>query len=128
MSAKRRGDHHRHPALHIEGAAAPEVSIDDVAAKRALPPFLVDRRDDVDVALEQQRWRLFTALDTSDEIGTAGRVFVSRTFDAGALEHPLDQRDSDVLLAWRVGGVQADQIASQLDHERERLHFSDEAS
>jgi hypothetical protein len=128
MSAKRGRDHHRHPALHVEGAAAPEVSIDDVTAKRALLPFLVYGRDDVHVALEQQRRRLFSALDTSDEIRTAGRVFVSRTFDACFLEHPLNQGDSDVLLARRVGGVEADEIASQLDDERERLHFSDEAS
>ena len=122
LGADQGGDHHRDAALHVEGPAAPQVAIDDVAAERPLPPVLIDGGDDVDVPLQQQRGRLPAALHSRDQVGTARSTFVSSAFDARVPQHPLDELDGHVLLARRVGGVEANEVAGELDDKRERLH------
>jgi hypothetical protein len=46
------GEHHRHAALHVEGAATPYVAIAQLAGKRLVLP-LPARGDDIDMALQQ---------------------------------------------------------------------------
>ena len=50
-------DEHRDAALHVERAAAPDVAVLEPRLERRVRPVLSGRRDDVDVALEQQRRR-----------------------------------------------------------------------
>ena len=122
LGANQGSDHHRHTALHVERAAAPQVAVDDVAAEGTVAPVLVDRGDDVDVALEEQRRGLAPTLHPRDEVGAARFAFVSLAFDVRVAEQLFDKLDRKVLFAWRVRGVEPDEVAGQLDHERKRRH------
>jgi hypothetical protein len=118
-----RGVHqHGDAALHVERPTTPQIAVDDLAAERAMAPVLVDRSDDVDVALKQKRRSLAATFDAGNEIRPAWLALVARVFDMGVGEEPLDQLDRKVLLARRVGGVQPDQIAGELDCEGQGGH------
>ncbi len=52
--AHERRQHHRHPALHVERSPSPDVAVVKLARERLVPPA-AHRRDDVEVALQQQR-------------------------------------------------------------------------
>jgi len=110
-------DHHRDAAFHVEGAATPQVAADDLAAERLVRPLLVDRGHHVNVALHQKRRRLALAFQAGHEVRATARILVSRARDAGLVEDALDEVDGDVLLARRVGGVELDQVAGQVDDE-----------
>ena len=109
-------DHHRDASFHVESAATPQVAVDDLSAKRLVRPLLVDRGDHVDVALEQERRRLAPALEPSHQVRSPGAPSrIARSRRQIRLQNALDQLDGDVLLAWRIGGVELDQVAGQLD-------------
>ena len=69
------------------------------------------------MALEQKGRRLAAALEARHQVGPPSRIFVSSAGHAGFVEHALDQVDGDELLAWRVGGVEPDEIAGKTDDE-----------
>ena len=48
------GEQHRVEVLHVDRAAAPEVAVLDLAGERVDLPVLGRRRDDVEVAVQQQ--------------------------------------------------------------------------
>jgi len=71
-------------------------------------PVLVDRGDDVDVALEKQ-WRgLAATLHPSDEVGASWLALVSRAINLRVAEQAFHELDREVLFAGRVRGVEPD--------------------
>src|SRR5665213_1219328 len=115
-------DHHRDSALHVESTPAPEVAVDDLSAERPMAPVLVESRDHVHVALEQKRRCFTTALESRHQVRAPGSILISRALDVSIVEDPLDERDRDVLLAWRIRGVELDELPGQTDDEGRGLH------
>ena len=118
LGAEEGFDHHRHPVLHVEGAPAPDPAVDKLAAEGRARPFLVDRRNNVDVALEDQ--------SVARAAGQPGHEV--RAFRCGSVGLPLNPRgreqlpdplDAGPLRPGRVGRVEADQLLEQLG----RSHF-----
>ncbi len=76
------------------------------------------------MSLQEQRRSLTPALHTSDQVWAPRRALIPRAFDARLAQHSLDELDGHMLLARRVGGVEADEVAGELDHERQCSHVS----
>ena len=64
-------DHHRHARLHVEGAAAPDLAVDELGRERRMRPLLTSGRHDVDVAVEQERRAAVLTAQPRDEIRDA---------------------------------------------------------
>jgi hypothetical protein len=127
------GEDHRVHVLHVYGAAAPDAVLvgagaagagaggacgADVAREGVNLPVRRIRRDDVEVAVQQQRRpALVLTGDAGDHAGPAGRGFQD-----GRLEADVGQENGDVLgrLAFAgtgvvapVGRIDPDQVAAQ---------------
>ena len=77
---------HRHAALHVKGASPPDLAVDQIATERRMSPLARVRRNNVDMAVEEKRWRLAPTLDTSNEIGSLVLDRQVPVLDFGALE------------------------------------------
>src|SRR5205823_6302723 len=97
----------------VDGAAAPDVAVDELAAEGRACPVLARRRDDVHVSLQQQRWPV-AAYEASHEVRAAGRLRVELGLDAGVLEQPADELDAVRLVARRIRRIEADQALEKL--------------
>jgi len=58
---QRCGDEHRHAALHIERAPAPDGAVGELAGEGRMRPALAGRGHNVDMAFQQQRRRVAAA-------------------------------------------------------------------
>src|SRR6202042_1832103 len=127
------GEDHRVHVLHVDGAAAPDAVFfvagaagagaagacgADVARERVNLPVRRIRRDDVEVAVQEQgRPGLILAGDAGDHAGPAGRGFQD-----GRLEADVGEERGDVLgrlalagtgIVAPVGRIDPDQVAAQ---------------
>jgi hypothetical protein len=70
-NAHQGGEHHRHPALHVQRTTAPEMAARQLARERWVLP-LPARWYDVDMPLQKQR-RAFSPSDQPrDQVGALG--------------------------------------------------------
>jgi hypothetical protein len=107
--------HHRHRPFHVERAAPPQHAVADLSAEGRQAPALALGRDDVHVALEQERRRLAPALDAGDQVRPVGRRGIEPALDTCSLEQAGEVTDAIGFGARRVDGVEADQIARDLE-------------
>ena len=77
-------------------------------------PLLPGRRDDVDVAVQQERISV-AAGKPRDEVRPAGSLLVAPGLDSRAAQERLHVRDARFLVAGRIRGVEADQLPQELD-------------
>src|SRR5439155_2943943 len=113
LRAEERGDEHRDRSLHVHGAATPDVTVHELAAERRPRPVLARGRDDVDVALEEQR-RLVASREPGNEVRAARNLRVDLGVDPGLLEEPAYEVDALRFVSRRIGGVEADQPLEEL--------------
>ena len=106
---------HRVHVLHVDGAAAPDVAVPDLAGERVDRPLAGVGRHDVEVAVDQQRRPAAVgALDAGDRRCAARRGLDDLRLDADLVElggHPFGGRP---LGMGRVGGVDADEVDEQI--------------
>ena len=121
--AQERVDEHRDAALHVERAAAPDVAVLEPPLERRMRPVLSGGRDDVDVALEQQRRRTASG-EPADEVGPRRVLRVDRRLAAGLLQLRADELDARGLVPGRVRRVEPDQLLQELG---DRQHSSSSA-
>ena len=124
-----RPDHreqHRVEVLHVDRPAAPQVAVPDLAGERVDLPVLRGGRDDVEVAVQQQRALVAGPGGAPAPSGDDRRPARLGLVEA-ALDPDLVEQRGDVLsglaLPWSgvvavVGGVDPDQVAAQLDDLR----------
>src|SRR5580765_7267263 len=84
--AQERRDVHRDGALHVDGAASPDLPVYQVAAERRPCPGLARGRDDVDVALEEKRPALPLAAEACDQIRASRILCIEPALDSRVLE------------------------------------------
>lgn len=106
-----RGDHHRHARLHVESATAPDLAVDEPRLEGRVRPALAVGRNDIDVAVQEQRRRVPAAAQPTDEVRARRVERVRLGREAGRLEHVADVLDARALVARRVRRVEADQLA-----------------
>src|SRR2546422_4279596 len=78
-------DEHRDRAFHVDGAATPDLPVDEISSEWRSLPLLAGSRDHVDVALQQERWADAGTLQAGAQVrpgrglrvvgGLAARVF-----------------------------------------------------
>jgi hypothetical protein len=107
---------HRVHVLHVDGAATPEAAVLDLAAERIDAPVVRVGRDDIEVAVNEQRT---ATLILAGHPGDDARAALVRLVDL-RLEPDLGQLLGDVfgglaLVAGRVRAVDPDQVAAQVD-------------
>ena len=113
LGAQEGADHHRHPVLHVEGAAPPDPALDQLGREGWMGPALVDGGDHIGVALQDQA-RATPSLQPGDQVRPAGIGPVSVPVDAGFGQQPADVLDTGLFVPRGVGGVEADQLPEQL--------------
>src|SRR5262249_13268790 len=99
---------HRHAALHVKGASPPYLSVDQITTERRMPPLAGVGRDDVDMAVEEDGWRLTPTLDTSNEVRP---IILHRhvpAWDSGLREQPACELDAGSFVAGRVRCIESD--------------------
>ena len=115
-------DHHGHAALHVDGAASPDVAVNDLAGEGRTRPGLAGRRDDVDVPLQQQRRRLPASGQPRHQVGPGIAGAGDHRLQPGIAQQALQMGHAAGLVARRVGGVEADQLLGQLGDRGQRDH------
>ncbi len=113
--AEERVDEHRDAALHVERAAAPDDAVDEVARERRARPVLAVRRDDVDVAVEEERRRLARPRDAREQVRARLVAREDPPFDARLVEQAAHVGDAGALVAGRVRRVEPQQVPQQVD-------------
>ena len=84
--------HRRREVEHVDGAAAPHLAVDELAAERVVAPSIRVRGHDVRVTHQQQRRRVgIGALDARDEAGATGRRLVALEGEARTFEVRREQ-------------------------------------
>ena len=114
LRAHERSQHHRDAALHVQRAATPHVAAVELARERRPAP-LPARRDDVDVALQQQRRARSASGQARDQVRA---LLLARDYlhlAAELLEQAAYPFDALALVARRVARVEAEQLLQQLD-------------
>src|SRR5207237_3884151 len=106
------GEHHRHPALHVQCTTAPEISARELARERRMLPLLA-RWHDVDMPLQKQRRALSPSAQPCDQIGALGLLRENANLYAEALEQPLHPGDALSLASGRIGRIEAQQLREQ---------------
>ena len=87
------GDRHRGGEVeHVDGAPAPDLAVDQLAAERVAPPPVRVDGHDVGVAHQEQRRRVgVAALDAGDEAGPTRRRLVALDVQTRAVEVTCQQ-------------------------------------
>ena len=104
---------------HVDGAAAPNLAVDELAAEGILAPVLRCHRDDVGVAHQAHR-RGFRvpAFDAGDQRGALGERLVALEVEAAAGEVGPQHVDAALFMARRrrpvVDALVADELLQQL--------------
>ena len=107
-----RGGHRRRDVQHVDGAAAPDLAVDDLAAERVARPGVAVDRHDVGVAHEAQRRRVgIGAVDAGDERPPTRTGLEPLHGEAGAFEVRLQQVGVAGLAA-RVGRAIVDALVA----------------
>ena len=122
-----RRDAHRHAALHVERAPAPDVAVRELASERGPAPALAGRRDDVDVAVQQERRPAAGTGMARDEVRPPRRSFEPLRLDPVRAQQRLDVGDTGLLVPGRVRRVEADQLLQEgdrIDHSSSRAPSS----
>lgn len=126
-----RGDEHRHAALHVERAAAPEDALANLPGERVDRPSLAGHGDHVDVPVEEQRRRRPAPLEEGDDVGALGVAGEDPHVEPGGLQLRSQPGDQLALAPARRGRVEADQLPRQLSRREDlhrlsgaRLHYS----
>jgi hypothetical protein len=109
LGAQHSCQQHGNAALHVQGAATPDVPLIDDAGKRRVPPVLAGRCYNVHMAVQEQRRRGAAPGEPGDQVRPARRALKQRACDAGCGEQIADVADAGRLGAGRVGRVEADQ-------------------
>ena len=128
LRPQKSGDHHRHAALHVDCASAPDHAVDDFSAEGRMRPLLAGSRDDVDVAVQEQRSAAVLSTEARDEIRPIGGARVELALHPGGRQQPADVLDALALGARRVRRVEAKQVAQQLDRVGNHAHRAASAS
>ena len=123
-----RCDHHRHAALHVECASAPDHAVYDLRAEGRMRPLLARSRDDVDVTVEEERRAVARPGQPGDEVRSLGIARVELALDPRSREQPPHVLDALALRSRRVGRVEAKQVAQQLDRVGNHAHRAASAS
>lgn len=114
------GEHHRVHVLHVDGTAAPDHAVADLAGERRHAPVGRLGGDHVEVTVHQQRvGRRIGAGDAGDDIRPARGGLQDARFDAGVGELPRDVFGGEPLVAvaaTAVGGVDPDQVGGERHH------------
>src|SRR5439155_24944143 len=93
---------------------APDVVVVDLGRERVVLPRLTGRRDDVDVAVEEEGRSGAAAAGTRDQVRAFRLARVDAGLEAGVAQEALDERDAFALVAGRVGRVEADETLEKL--------------
>jgi hypothetical protein len=100
---------HRHrggQVEHVDGAAAPHLAVDQLAAERVAPPTVRTGRHHVGVAHEQQARRVGSPpLDAGHEAAAAGRRLEALDIDPRPVEVSCQQVRAPDLAARSAGAV-----------------------
>ena len=102
--------HHSNASLHVQGAAAPNKTINDIALERGMSPFLSLRADHIHVPVEQQGRGDAFAFQLGDQVGTSRCTRHNVSFDASFFEQSVNVLDTSSFIAGWVGGIKADQV------------------
>ena len=107
---RQRGD----AALHVDRAAAvQQVALHDRRV-RVVAPLLALYRHGVEVAVEQERWRIAAAAPARHHVGTARGKAVQLHLQPGLLQPPAEQLGNRCLPPRRVAAIEANQPAQQI--------------
>ena len=110
-----RPEHHRHTALHVQGASTPNLAVDQLAAERIVTPALAIRRDHVDVTLEKERRRGTTTGQPHQQIRPCRVLGQDSRLEASSVAEVLDPPHALSLVAGWIGRIEPDQLTQQLD-------------
>ena len=102
-------------ALHVERATAPEVAVAHLARERRHRPVGRVGVDDVGVAGERERRAGAAAAHPRDQVGAPRIARDALALHAVAREIGLEHLGAERLVARRIGRVDADQVARQVD-------------
>jgi len=100
--------HDRH-VLHVDGAAAPDVAVVDLAAKRRMLPALRLGLDDVEMRGQQERRLLARAFEPRDDVLPLGRLADQLRRKPASRQQVRQIFGGRRLVAGRVGGVDSNE-------------------
>ena len=110
-----RPEHHRHTALHVQGASTPNLAVDQLAAERIVAPALANRRDHIDVTLEKQRRRGTPTGQPRQQARPCRVLGQDSRLQASSVAEILDPPHALSLVTGWIGRVEPDQLTQQLD-------------
>src|SRR5262245_22524616 len=102
-------------ALHVGRAAPVEATVGGLACERIARPGRRAERHRVDVASEAEGRPLGRAAEASDQARPTGGIFVGANGEAGVLQHAAKAFRTRALVARRVDGVDAEQLAREVE-------------
>ena len=113
--ALERDRHRRGEVEHVDRAAAPDLTVDQLAAERiALPPVGIHRHDVGVTHQQQRRRRRIAALDARDEALAPGKRLVPLEVEPGVAEVLREQVDTARLVTRLRRAVVHTRVANQM--------------
>jgi len=109
------GDVHRDGAFHVDGAAAPHLSVHEVSSEWRSLPLLAGGRDHVDVALQQERRAVACASKPGAEVRPIRLLGIGLRLAARLFQQVPDEADALGFVPRRVRRVESDQLLEELD-------------
>ena len=113
----------RNLVLHVEGAAAPDLAVDEVARPGIARPLLGIGAHRVGVGEERQR-RAVAARQPGDEVEPVGGAADELAGNPALLEVVAQELRGDRLVARRVDGVEPEQLLEERRHLLAERHAS----
>ena len=107
--AHQRRQENRDSTLHVEGASPPHLAVDQFAAERRMSPLARVGRNDVNVAVQEQRRSVPSTRDSCHEVGSRLLQREVPMVDSGLLEQPSGELDAGLFVARGARGVEPDQ-------------------
>src|SRR4029450_12062599 len=107
----------RGAAFHVDGAAAVQAALGDVARPGiALPGGAVANREDIEMAVQQQMpARPFDALEAGDDVGIVSPGRLGAMGDAFLVQEGAEEIGGLARVARWIGGVDAREALQELD-------------
>jgi hypothetical protein len=109
------GEHHRHPALHVQRSPAPDLTVDQLTAKRIVTPPLPIGGYDIDMPLKQQGRCCASTWKSRQQVRPRRILGQKPRLKAGGVAEIPDPGHTLRLVARRVRRVEPNQGAEQLD-------------
>ena len=112
---QRRGDLRRGLGLHVLGAAAPDLAVDQIARPRVALPLGRVGQDGVDVRQQPEHRTVGGAAQARHEVRALRRAAAQLDLEAGVAKQDGQLLLQRPLVARRVDRAVADELAQQLD-------------